>query len=340
MAAATVRVLMRVLMRVFGRRLVGHAMACGAGLVASAAVAVAQPGPAGGAASAAAAQPEAPAGNASAPLPSIALYYGVQPPVDQLAAFDTVVVEPDSGFDPAAQRTPCTQWFAYVSVGEVTKERSYYAAVPKHWLLASNTVWESKVVDQSAPGWPAFYVKHVIAPLWAHGYRGFFLDTLDSYQLAAKTDAARARQQAGLVAVVRAIKARYPDARLVFNRGFEILPQVHGLVYAVAFESLFNGWDEAKKRYVAVPPDDRAWLLGQARTIRERYGLPVISIDYCDPQDRQCARDTVAKIRDAGLVPYVTDGGLTTVGVGVPGHCAAGAGSETPSATPASAPLP
>lgn len=333
---------MNVLLRVFGRRLVGHAMACGAGLVASAAVAVAvtQPGPAGGGAGAAAAQPEASAGSASAPVHSIALYYGVQPPVDQLAAFDTVVVEPDSGFDPAAQRTPCTQWFAYVSVGEVTKERSYYADVPRHWLLASNTVWESKVVDQSAPGWPAFYVKHVIAPLWARGYRGFFLDTLDSYQLAAKTDAARARQQAGLVAVVRAIKARYPDARLIFNRGFEILPQVHGLVYAVAFESLFSGWDQAKKRYVAVPADDRAWLLGQARTIHERYGLPVISIDYCDPQDHQCARDTVAKISDAGLVPYVTDGGLTTVGVGVPGRCAVGAASEAASsAASASAPL-
>jgi uncharacterized protein (TIGR01370 family) len=326
----------------FIARFIVRAMACGAVLAASAAVAVAQPGPGGSAASATAGQSEASGGSANAQLPSIALYYGEHPPVDQLAAFDTVVVEPDSGFDPAAAHippgAPCTQWFAYVSVGEVTPLRGYYAAIPKHWLLASNKVWESTVVDQSAPGWPAFYVKHVIAPLWARGYRGFFLDTLDSYQLAAKTEAARARQQAGLVAVVRAIKARYPEARLVFNRGFEILPQVQGLVYAVAFESLFSGWDQAKKRYVAVPADDRAWLLGQARTIRERYGLPVISIDYCDPQDRQCARDTVAKIRDAGLVPYVTDGGLTTVGVGVPGHCAAGGVLEGASSAPANTP--
>ncbi len=322
-------------------RFIGRAMACGAGLAAGAAVAVAQPGPCGGAASAATGRSEASGGSAKAQLPSIALYYGEQPPVDQLAAFDTVVVEPESGFDPAVAHTPgtsCTQWFAYVSVGEVTPLRGYYAAIPKHWLLASNTVWESRVVDQSAPGWPAFYVKHVIAPLWARGYRGFFLDTLDSYQLAAKTEAARARQQTGLVAVVRAIKARYPEARLVFNRGFEILPQVHGLVYAVAFESLFNGWDQAKKRYVAVPAEDRAWLLGQAHTIRERYGLPVISIDYCDPRDRQCARDTVAMIRDAGLVPYVTDGGLTTVGVGVPGQCSAGVVSHGASSAQANAP--
>ncbi|MGT2493986.1 hypothetical protein ACU4GD_34540 [Cupriavidus basilensis] len=37
----------------------------------------------------------------------------------------------------------------------------------------------------------------VITPLWQRGFRGFFLDTLDSYQLVAKTDAERAaRKQA------------------------------------------------------------------------------------------------------------------------------------------------
>jgi uncharacterized protein (TIGR01370 family) len=251
-----------------------------------------------------------------APLGSFALYYGSQPPVEQLAAFDAVVIEPDSGFDPNAHLLPHTQWFAYASVGEVLPSRAYYAALPKAWLAGHNHAWASRVVDQSEPGWPAFYLEHVIAPLWARGYRGFFLDTLDSYQLVARTDAERARQQAGLVALVRAIKARYPDAKLIFNRGFEILPQLHDLVYAVAFESLYSRWDQAHQRYVEVPQADRDWLLAQAQTIREQYRLPVLSIDYCAPADADCARDTVAKIRAHGIVPYVTDGALATVGTG------------------------
>jgi polysaccharide biosynthesis protein PelA len=255
--------------------------------------------------------------DASAPPgPSIALYYGSRPPVEQLAAFDAVVVEPDSGFDPGGNRLPHTEWLAYASVGEVLPSRAYYRALPKAWLAGRNGAWASRLVEQSAPGWPAFYVEHVIAPLWARGYRGFFLDTLDSYQLFARTDAERARQQAGMVALVRAIKARYPDAKLIFNRGFEILPQVHDLVYAVAFESLFSGWDEAHKRYVAVPKTDRDWLLGQAATIRAQYKLPVVSIDYCAPGDAACARETVAQISALGIVPYVTDGALATVGTG------------------------
>jgi hypothetical protein len=245
--------------------------------------------------------------------PSVAFYYGTTPPVDVLAGYDIAVLEPDSGFLPREHPLPGTSWFAYASVGEVTPHRSYYRDIPDDWFIGHNTTWRSHVLDQSKPGWPAFFVRHVIDPLWALGYRGFFLDTLDSYQIAAKTDAARERQRDGLVRVIRAIKQRHPDARLILNRGFELLPQIHGDVDAIAFESLFNGWDQAHQRYVPVPEGDRAWLLGQARTVRERYALPVIAIDYCAPTDDACARSSIDQIHALGLVPYVTDGALQTV---------------------------
>lgn len=248
--------------------------------------------------------------------PNIVFHYGSKPPVDALQAFDIAVVEPDSGFDPRTAATPNTQWFSYVSIGEVAPSRAYLKDIPKAWLIGNNDAWGARVVDQAAEGWSAFYVENVIAPLWQRGYRGFFLDTLDSYQLKAKTDAERARQEAGMVAVIRAIKARYPEAKLIFNRGFEILPQVNQLAYAVAFESLYRGWDQGGKRYTEVSEADRSWLLGQARTIREQYHLPVISIDYCPPADRKCARDTAAQIRALDIIPYVADPGLQTVGIG------------------------
>ncbi|WP_416365512.1 endo alpha-1,4 polygalactosaminidase [Paraburkholderia terrae] len=106
--------------------------------------------------------------------PSFALYYGKSPPVEMLSAFDAAVVEPDSGFDPLAHRLPHTTWFAYASVGEVLPSRSYYADLPKSWLAGHNEAWASRVIDQSQPEWPAFFVEHVIKPLWDKGYRGFF----------------------------------------------------------------------------------------------------------------------------------------------------------------------
>ncbi|WP_118179758.1 endo alpha-1,4 polygalactosaminidase [Paraburkholderia phosphatilytica] len=265
---------------------------------------------------AAAARADTQGGVASHAIGRVAFYYGEHVPVDALHGFDTVVVEADSGFDPRAHAASGTHWFAYVSVGEVSPDRDYRRDMPDEWLIGTNTTWASTVIDQAAPGWPAFFAEHVIGPLWARGYRGFFLDTLDSYQLAARTDAARARQQAGLIEVIRTAKARYPGIRFIFNRGFEILPQVHDAVDAVAFESLFGEWDQANQRYDEVSKNDREWLLAQAETIRDRYHLPVISIDYCEPGDDAAARSIVERISAIGITPYVTDGALRSVGLG------------------------
>lgn len=247
---------------------------------------------------------------------SVAFFYGDRVPVDRLSQFDVVVVEPDAVFDPRANAARGPQWFAYVSVGEVLANRAYFPAMPRRWLTGRNKEWDSAIVDQSARGWPAFFVKHVIAPLAQRGFRGFFLDTLDSYQLIAKNDHDRARQRAGLVAVIRAIKKRYPDAHLILNRGFEILPEVHDLVSAVAFESLYGRWNQGNRQYGEVPQADRDWLLGQARAVRDRYGLPVVSIDYCPPEEPARCREIARKIEADGFVPYVADGALQTVGMG------------------------
>jgi uncharacterized protein (TIGR01370 family) len=262
------------------------------------------------------------AADSATPLHSIAFYYGAHPPVEALAHYDVAVVEPDHGFvpPPRINDTSRPTWYAYVSIGEINPSRTYFGAVPSAWLHGTNDVWHSSVVDQTSKGWPEFVVNQIVAPLWRQGYRGFFLDTLDSYQLVATSDEARHAQQTGLVAVIQAIHTRFPGASLILNRGFELLPQTHEIVDGVALESLFRGWDQQSQRYVEVASADREWLLAQVKTARDQYGLPVISIDYCDPADTACVQETMAKIRALGIVPYIGDGGLQTLGAGLPDH--------------------
>lgn len=248
--------------------------------------------------------------------PGIALFYGANLPWDELRAFDIVVVEPLHVPDPKAHANDKTELFAYVSVGEADSGRSYLKEIPDAWKSGRNSDWGSVVLDQARPEWPAFFAERVIKPLWDAGYRGFFLDTLDSYQIIAKTEADRARQEAGLVAVIRELRKRYPEARLIFNRGFEILPQVHNEVYVVAAESLFQGWNQARKAYQPVPTADREWLLRELNQVKQKYGLPVLAIDYVQPGKRDLARATAARIRDLGFVPWVTNSGLDMLGVG------------------------
>ena len=258
------------------------------------------------------AQPPTPA-----PSTAVAFYYGDQPPWDELQAFDLVVVDPDHVKDPTAPALPHTRLAAYVSVGEVHPSRAYATRIPPAWLRGDNKDWGSHLIDQSNPAWRTFFVEDVITPLWKAGYRSFFFDTLDSYQLFAKTPAERAAQEDGLVALVSAVKQRYPQAELMFNRGFEILERTHQHVAWVAAESLLEGYAPAQAQYRPVPQADRDWLLTQFKRITDEYHLPVIAIDYVPLGDRALARATASRIAAMGFTPWVATPDLGTVGVGL-----------------------
>ena len=242
------------------------------------------------------------AGSATA-APNVAWHYGSNAPLDELKAFDIAVVEPGHGYDPKSYHTTTSELFAYVAVGEVQESRDYAREMDKAWLIGDNPAWGARVVDLANPAWQRFFVERIVAPLWQLGYRGFFLDTLDSYQLAAKTDAARRAQEDGLVAALTLLKARFPEAKLIFNRGFEVLPRASKLAFAVAAESLFGGWDAAGRRYVDVAPADRDWLKNQLDRVKSQYGLPVYVIDYAPPGERERARSIAWQIAALGFVP-------------------------------------
>ena len=248
--------------------------------------------------------------------PNVAFYYGANPPWDALKSFDVVVVEPDHAPDAARASTSGMQVYAYLSVGEIEFERPYAKALPEGLVFGANKPWGSHVVDQAHAEWPAFFLDRIVAPLWNAGYRGFFLDTLDSFQLAAKNDEERARQIQGLVTVIQAFRSRYPEAKLIFNRGFEVLPQLHMHAQAVAAESLFSGWDQKNRKYTEVSEADRTWLLQQLERVRSEYGLPVIAIEYAAPERRELARETARRVAALGFVPWVTNADLDLIGVG------------------------
>ncbi len=246
--------------------------------------------------------------------PAIALYYSHNAPLEDLKVFDTVVVEPDHGYDPLAQRAKGIELYAYTSVAEVQPSRAYFKNLPVQWQMARNGHWNSVVVDQTPEPWPAFFAEQVVAPLWQLGYRGFFLDTMDSYRLASHFD--ETAQQAGLVRVIETLHQRFPGIKLIMNRGFEIAPRLKGKIEMVAAESLYRGWNAGANRYEEVSAADRQWLMAQLKTIQERDGIPALVIDYVPPHDRTLARDTAKRIEADGFIPWVTDSRLSTVGIG------------------------
>lgn len=249
----------------------------------------------------------------SAPL-TVAFYYADNPPVNELKAFDIVVIDPDHSLTPASYGEGPSRLFAYVSVGEADPTRLSTQAMDAGWLIGDNKEWNSRIVDVSNPQWREFFLDKIVEPLWQAGYRGFFLDTLDSYHLAASKEDLP-RMENGLVQTIQAIKQRHPEARLILNRGFEIFDRVKGDVFAMAAESLFQKIIPGTENYGSVTEEDREWLLTRLREVQSA-GIPVIAIDYVPPGNRNLMRETAEKIKALGITPWVTNKALSGLGVG------------------------
>lgn len=242
---------------------------------------------------------------------SVAFFYAKPVPVAELSRFDWVVVEPENlgAHDLDELQRAGVHVFAYLSLGEAAP-----AAVAPGWILGRNAPWGSVIVDPRADGWRAQILARVDA-LHARGFRGLFLDTLDSYAMVLRGKAARGAA-AAMAGVIRDIGERHPDVKLFFNRGFELLDEIGSRASAVAAESLLFGWNAAARRYVDVPAADRAWLTDKLRDIEQRFDIPIVVIDYLPGSRRREARAAAARIQAMGFVPWISTPALDTVGVG------------------------
>lgn len=248
---------------------------------------------------------------------STAFYYGAKPPIDVLSQFDRIVVEADNMTATELQglKAEGSRIYAYISVGEIGPERSYSASIDSNWVLGTNPSWNSKVLDLSNPAVRNFLLQQV-GSLVREGYQGLFLDTMDSFTLYTVTDAQLAAQSDGLTAFIREIGSRYPDIRLIANRGFEVLDSVAQYIEAVAAESLYAGWNNLQQTYVDVPAQDRQWLRTKLEHAKNTLGLDVIVIDYLPPNQRLAARTIAEKIAEDGYIPWVANPSLDYMGVG------------------------
>ena len=244
-----------------------------------------------------------------------AFYYGSELPNALVDHYDRVVVDPDHVVSPQPFLQHRARLLAYVSLGEVGPQRTWRSDVPQDCLLGRNPAFQGNVIDVRKAAWKTFVLDRIIEPLWKRGYRGFFLDTLDSYKLYLKASQHQAARLA-LIDLIQEIERRHPDVTLVANRGFELLPSLASHLDGVAAESLFRGYDAQGKRYVAVSESDRRWLEGRLVEARDQHGLPVVVIDYVPKGDLKLRRDTASAIAKRGFMPWVATPSLDDLGVG------------------------
>lgn len=234
--------------------------------------------------------------------------YSATPEVAALRDYDFSILSPEARVDAAELKRLGHASYAYLSVVEVAQDAPYRAEVAarKIPLLGKNDVWLGDFADVSQPAWADFVVNTLAARAAQKGFGGFFLDTADSVELLEKQFPLRgAAFRDGLVKLITALKAKFPQHKVILNRGFPMLARLSGSVDGVLAESLFRKYDFTQKRYVAVDPAGTQWLLNILRTV-SNAGLPVYVVDYVDAHDAQLAEDVARRISGVGFVPFIS----------------------------------
>ncbi len=236
--------------------------------------------------------------------PSVAVYYGSEPNEQMMQGFDWIVVDGDQ-IDPIWAKRYGKKLFAYVSVGEFESWRHKDEKFNPDWMLKNNSNWNSQVADLKNREYQRFLLKKM-QKLYKMGYRNFFLDTLDSIFSIKMDKKERALQTKALHKIVKKIRETFPDAKLIANRGVEVMDTLCKNVNAFAIESLYKGINAKNKSYIDVPQDDAQWIRAQLNKAAKCNLIPIV-IDYLPPYKQKQRQEIAKKIKNEGYVPVISD---------------------------------
>ena len=238
---------------------------------------------------------------------SYACYYG-RGALEALSRLDAAILAADTyGPDELEWLAESgTVTLGYVSLGEdASPEVNSWVRRNPDGDPMCDPDWGSFVVDPSHPAWTT-RVLETASRLLRDGFSGLFLDTLDSE---------RAEDRTALVALIGALRAANPEAPLVINRGFALLPDLTHTVDGVMFESLSCTWrleGDSTVRYVRVEGsalNDNFELAERVASITRPVGLARLALDYADTPELEALARSVAL--ELGFVSCVSNRMLT-----------------------------
>lgn len=240
--------------------------------------------------------------------PRLYVDYSAKPPPEALAAFNVCILDPGAEADLAPGHAMGNQYLAYLSTVEAGKGSALARLAEERGIptLGKNEHWDSSLLDIRHPAWQSAMVETLGAECLRLGYDGFFLDTVESIALLEKAHPKDGPAfRAAMVAMIRALHQRYPGAQMVVNRGFDVLPEVAGIIDGVLVESVYQTFDPQTRAYKAMTREDSAWLEQKIRSTQS-LGLKVYAVDYVDPKNTVLAKATAERLRVLGCVPFIS----------------------------------
>ncbi|MFQ5651603.1 MAG: endo alpha-1,4 polygalactosaminidase [bacterium] len=244
----------------------------------------------------------------------VCVYNEKSSPAD-IGKFDLAVLDADAHPDLMDLRQSDTILLGYVSLCEVGAYRWYWPEIAtKSWVLAENPAWGSIMLDVRSREWQTLLLQRVLPGILSAGFGGFFLDTVDTAEYLEKYHSGQKYPGAlrAVTALIKAIRARFPQALVVMNRGYAVLNEVAGDLDGVVAESLFTAVDEHDRLRLREQSESDPEVL-RLKHAREKSHLVVLTLDYFDTELEPEIGAIVARARTHGFVPYVSTRSLDRV---------------------------
>ena len=235
-------------------------------------------------------------------------YYDKKLPASTFKGYDLVVFDREHHPDFAAIADTSVV-LAYVSIGELHGHAPQRKMLEKDGvLIAKRHHWDSYAVHIGAPVWQKTVFAKIDDAI-SKGFHGVMLDTVDSaiYYAEQESPAAGTKAKREAIALIRDIRLRYPQAKLMLNRGFAILPEVARQIdYALA-ESTLAQTDVSTGQSTLFPPNSYYLSVSKLEVARqEAPQLKIYTLDYWNQDDVRGLHYIYATQRARGYVPYVS----------------------------------
>jgi len=251
-------------------------------------------------------------GSASAAFPAepwVLCYSGDLAGAD-LARYRLVVLDFDHYQPLSSLIERDTPRLAYLSLTQMGKGRAEFAeVVGAGVMLEEHPVWtDAHYLDFRRPEWASLVLDRLVPRALERGFNGLFLDTLDDAEFLEAQDPVRYRgMRQAAIRLVLAIHERFPQALLMVNRGYALMPELATSIDILMGESVVGTFDAGTQAYRRQSPGDVEWQVGKLNEAKRlNPNLKVFTLDYWDPADVDGVRALYREQRARGFAPYVS----------------------------------
>ena len=232
--------------------------------------------------------------------------YASKPSAQDLLRYNLCILDPWSQADLAPGQKKGHTYLAYLSVVEVADASPMHQRAVTRGVSfgAKNPAWSSHVMDVGSDAWKNHLLEDGVRRAREAGYQGLFIDTADSVSLLGDP-AQQKMARSDIVDLLREVGKSWPEARIIINRAFDLLPQLQTTVHGVLVESVYQTFDASRKRFIPVSEPDSAWVVARIKEA-QNLGFTLYTVDYVSPANLDLARQTVTRLRALDTVPLVT----------------------------------